>query len=67
MADEVLSQLDTSKIGDDFYSFMESQGLGDMNPSSAARFRDGVEASPMDDILGMNGYDLDSLFSKSLP
>lgn len=67
MADEILSQLDTSKIGKDFSDFMESQGLGDMNPSSAARFRDGVEVSPMDDILAMNGYDLDSLFRKRLP
>ena len=55
MADEILNRLDTSRIGKDFSDFMESQGLGDMNPSSAARFRDGVEVSPMDDILAMNG------------
>lgn len=38
-----------------------------MPPSSAARFRDGVEASPMDAILALNGFDLNELFNKTLP
>jgi hypothetical protein len=67
MPNEISNQLDTSEIAAGFDAFLSSQGLGDMNPSSAARYRQGVEASPMDDILAMNGFDLDSLFEKLLP
>ncbi len=67
MANEVFDQLDTSQVANGFNDFLESQGLGDMNPSSASRFRDGVAVSPMDEILALNGFDLDSLFKKKLP
>jgi hypothetical protein len=67
MADEILGKLDTNEIAKGFNDFLESQGLGDMNPSSAARFRNGVQVSPMDEILSMNGFDIDSLFEKKIP
>jgi hypothetical protein len=67
MADEVLGQLNTSEVANGFNDFLESQGLGDMNPSSAVRFKDGVIVSPMDEILELNGFDIDSLFRKKLP
>lgn len=67
MAIDILSQLNTRDIATGFSSFLEAQGLGSMNPSSAKRLRQGVEISPMDDILSLNGVDLDSLFRKVLP
>ena len=67
MANDVFGQLDTTEISSKFNDFLGGQGLGDMNPSSASRFREGVEVSPMDDILKLNGYDLDSLFARKLP
>lgn len=38
-----------------------------MNPSFAARYRHGVETSPTDEILRINGYDMDTLFKKIIP
>jgi hypothetical protein len=67
MADEILGQLDTSGLAKEFNDFLASQGLGEMNPSTAARYRDGVEVSPMDNILLANGFDIDSVFAKRLP
>lgn len=63
----VLELLDTSKVADGFDTFLAAQGLGEMNPSMASRYKNGVEASPMDEILALNGKNLDDLFAKKLP
>jgi len=67
MPSQVLSSLDTSSVAEEFDDFLASQGLGDMNPSAAARYRSGVEISPMDEILAINGKNLDDLFKRNLP
>jgi hypothetical protein len=67
MALDILSQLNTRDVATGFNSFLESLGLGSMNPSASSRMRQGVEVSPMDDILSLNGFDLDSLFRKIIP
>jgi hypothetical protein len=67
MPKDDLQSLDTSGVADGFNKFLEAQGLGDMNPSVSGRFKQGVEVSPMDEILALNGIDLDELFVKRLP
>lgn len=67
MANDILSQLNTKDLADRFNNFLSNQGLGEMNPSSSARYRQGVEASPMDEILALNNLSLDELFRRLYP
>ena len=67
MGNEVLNKLDTSKVASGFNEFLGAQGLGNMNPSTARKYREGVESSPMDDILAVNGFDFDEVFKKIPP
>lgn len=64
---DILTLLDTKGVADRFSDFLASQGLGDMNPSTAGRYRQGVEVSPMDNILLLNGLDLEALFERKIP
>ena len=64
---DIVTQLDTSDVAQGFNDFLASQGLGNMNKSTARRYREGVEASPMDDILAVNGYNFDEVFKKIPP
>ena len=67
MANDIVSELNTKDTAERFNVFLANQGLGDMDPSSAARYRQGVEVSPMDELLALNGLSLDELFKKLLP
>ncbi|WP_143592969.1 hypothetical protein [Synechococcus sp. 8F6] len=64
MAVSILNQLNTTQLAEDFNDFLTGLGLGDMEPSTADRHRQDVEVSPMDDILALNGFDLNELFKK---
>jgi len=48
MADDILSELNTGVLANDFYSFLASQGPGSLPSGPASRFREGVVLSPMD-------------------
>lgn len=67
MANDILSNLNTELLANDFHSFLASQAPGSLPSGPASRFREGVLLSPMDQILALNGFDLDEVFSKTLP
>jgi hypothetical protein len=67
MPNDAISQLDTKSVASDFNDFLASQGLGNMNPNTARRYRAGIETSPMDDILALNGFNIDEVFKKVPP
>jgi hypothetical protein len=66
-SNDILQKLDTTKVAGGFNDFLASQGLGNMNPSTSRRYRAGIEASPMDEILALNGFNFDEVFKKIPP
>ena len=67
MANDILNRLNTAGLAKDFFDFLGTQALGGVNPRLASQYRSGVEVSPMDEILSVNGWDLNEVFKKNLP
>jgi hypothetical protein len=56
-----------AEIASQFYNFLGSQTIGDLDPALSNQTRDAVIASPLDELMATNGFSLDTVLAEKKP